>query len=229
MWCRWARWRRALKAGIPADQIVFAGVGKTELEMEASRSRPASISSTSRSFGELETLNHVAARMGVQAPVTLRINPDVDAKTHSQDLHRQGREQVRHRYRFRPPSTTPPPSRMKGIRILGLAVHIGSQLTDIAPYRAAFLKIAELAQTTLRKAGHDRWSASTWAAAIGISPIAARRPSASERVRRAGAARSSRPLGTQIEDRAGAQHRRRRRPAGLAGHQREGRGQSQDL
>jgi diaminopimelate decarboxylase len=104
---------RALKAGVPADKIVFAGVGKTELEMEAAL-EAGIYQFNVESFGELETLNDVAARIGVKAPVTLRINPDVDAKT--------------------------------------LAVHIGSQLTDIAPYRAAFLKIAELAQT-LRKAG----------------------------------------------------------------------------
>ena len=89
--------------------------------------------------------------MGVKAPVTLRINPDVDAKTHakistgkSENKFGIDIEQAAQFYSAA--------ARMKGIRIVGLAVHIGSQLTDIAPYRAAFLKIAELAQT-LRKAG----------------------------------------------------------------------------
>ena len=70
---------RALKAGIPADKIVFAGVGKTIPEMEAALK--AGIHQFNvESFGELETLSEVAARLGVVAPVTLRINPDV-AKT----------------------------------------------------------------------------------------------------------------------------------------------------
>jgi diaminopimelate decarboxylase len=141
---------RALKAGIPADKIVFAGVGKTEMEMKAALE--AGIHQFNvESFGELETLNQVASAMGVQAPVTLRINPDVDAKTHAKISTGKAEnkfgidiDQAAQYYSAA--------VRMKGIRILGLAVHIGSQLTDIAPYRAAFLKIAELA-TTLRKAG----------------------------------------------------------------------------
>jgi diaminopimelate decarboxylase len=141
---------RALKAGIPADRIVFAGVGKTELEMEAALK--AGIHQFNvESFGELETLSAVAARMGVVAPVTLRINPDVDAKTHSKISTGKAENKfgidIDHAAQFYSAA-----ARMKGIRILGLAVHIGSQLTDIAPYRAAFEKIAELART-LRKAG----------------------------------------------------------------------------
>ncbi|HEY1384052.1 MAG TPA: alanine racemase, partial [Dongiaceae bacterium] len=73
---------RALKAGIPADRIVFAGVGKTEPEMAAALK--AGIHQFNvESFGELETLNAVAAKLGKVAPVTLRINPDVDARTHA--------------------------------------------------------------------------------------------------------------------------------------------------
>ena len=141
---------RALKAGIPAEKIVFAGVGKTELEMEAALK--AGIHQFNvESFGELETLSAVAARMGVVAPVTLRINPDVDAKTHSKISTGKAENKfgidIDHAAQFYSAA-----ARMKGIRILGLAVHIGSQLTDIAPYRAAFEKIAELART-LRKAG----------------------------------------------------------------------------
>ena len=99
----------------------------------------------------VETLSDVAARMGVKAPVTLRINPDVDAKTHAKISTGKAENKfgidIDHAAQFYSAA-----ARMKGIRIVGLAVHIGSQLTDIAPYRAAFLKIAELAQT-LRKAG----------------------------------------------------------------------------
>jgi diaminopimelate decarboxylase len=141
---------RALKAGIPAGRIVFAGVGKTELEMEAALK--AGIHQFNvESFGELQTLSDVASRMGVAAPVTLRINPDVDAKTHAKISTGKAENKfgidIDHAAQLYSAA-----ARMKGIKILGLAVHIGSQLTDIAPYRAAFEKIATLAQT-LRKAG----------------------------------------------------------------------------
>jgi diaminopimelate decarboxylase len=141
---------RALKAGVPPNRIVFAGVGKTEPEMEAALE--AGIHQFNvESFGELETLSAVAARLGVTAPVTLRINPDVDARTHAKISTGKAENKfgidIDHAAQFYSAA-----ARMKGIRIVGLAVHIGSQLTDIAPYRAAFAKIAELAQT-LRKAG----------------------------------------------------------------------------
>jgi diaminopimelate decarboxylase len=141
---------RALKAGIPADRIVFAGVGKTIPEMEAALK--AGIHQFNvESFGELEILSEVAARLGVVAPVTLRINPDVDAKTHAKISTGKAENKfgidIDHAAQFYSAA-----ARMKGIKIVGLAVHIGSQLTDLAPYRTAFLKIAELAQT-LRKAG----------------------------------------------------------------------------
>jgi diaminopimelate decarboxylase len=141
---------RALKAGVPADRIVFAGVGKTRDEMQAALE--AGIHQFNvESQGELETLNEVAQAMGVKAPVTLRINPDVDAKTHAKISTGKAEnkfgidiDQAAQVYSAA--------SRMKGIEIVGLAVHIGSQLTDIAPYRAAFLKIAQLTET-LRNGG----------------------------------------------------------------------------
>ena len=141
---------RALKAGVPGDKIVFAGVGKTRDEMQAALE--AGIHQFNvESQGELETLNEVAQAMGRKAPVTLRINPDVDAKTHAKISTGKAEnkfgidiDQAAQVYSAA--------ARMKGIEILGLAVHIGSQLTDIAPYRAAFQKIAQLTQT-LRKGG----------------------------------------------------------------------------
>ncbi|HNB26197.1 MAG TPA: diaminopimelate decarboxylase [Alphaproteobacteria bacterium] len=141
---------RALKAGVPADRIVFAGVGKTRDEMRAALE--AGIHQFNvESQGELETLNEVAVAMGRKAPVTLRINPDVDAKTHAKISTGKAEnkfgidiDQAAQVYSAA--------SRMPGIEIVGLAVHIGSQLTDIAPYRAAFAKIADLTNT-LRKGG----------------------------------------------------------------------------
>jgi len=141
---------RALKAGVPAGRIVFAGVGKTRAEMRAAL-EAGIYQFNVESAGELEALNEVASALDRKAPVTLRINPDVDAKTHakistgkSENKFGIDIDQAAQVYSAA--------SRMPGIEILGLAVHIGSQLTDIAPYRAAFAKIAELT-STLRKGG----------------------------------------------------------------------------
>ena len=134
--------RRALAAGIPAERIVFAGVGKTEAEMAAGLD--AGIWQFNvESLPELETLDRVARSKSRRARVALRVNPDVDARTHKKiatgkaenkfgiDLGR-----VREIYARA--------EAMAGIEVHGLAVHIGSQLTDLAPYRAAFAKIAAL-------------------------------------------------------------------------------------
>ena len=128
---------RALKAGMPADKIVFAGVGKTAMEMEAALEagiHQFNVESLRRA-GDAERRR--GQRMGVKAPVTLRINPDVDAKTHAKISTGKAENKfgidIEQAAQFYSAA-----ARMKGIRIVGLAVHIGSQLTDIAPYRAAF-------------------------------------------------------------------------------------------
>ena len=134
--------RRALAAGIPAERIVFAGVGKTEAEMAAGID-VGIWQFNVESLPELETLDRVARSKGQRVRVALRVNPDVDARTHKKiatgkaenkfgiDLGR-----VREIYARA--------GAMAGIEVHGLAVHIGSQLTDLAPYRAAFSKIAAL-------------------------------------------------------------------------------------
>lgn len=141
---------RALKAGIPAAKIVFAGVGKTRAEMAAALE--AGIHQFNvESAGELEALNETAIALGCKAPVTLRINPDVDAKTHSKISTGKSENKfgidIDHAAQVYSAA-----SRMRGIEIVGLSVHIGSQLTDVAPYRDAFGKIAALTKT-LRNGG----------------------------------------------------------------------------
>jgi diaminopimelate decarboxylase len=134
--------RRALAAGIPAERIVFAGVGKTEAEMAAGLD--AGIWQFNvESLPELETLDRVAQSKGRRARVALRVNPDVDARTHKKIAtgkaeNKFGIELGRMREIYARAGT------MAGIEVHGLAVHIGSQLTDLAPYRAAFAKIATL-------------------------------------------------------------------------------------
>jgi diaminopimelate decarboxylase len=141
---------RALKAGIAASDIVFAGVGKTREEMAAALQ--AGIHQFNvESRGELRTLNDVALGLGKRAPTVLRINPDVDAKTHAKISTGKAENKfgidIAHA-----PEIYAEAAKLPGIEIIGLACHIGSQLLDIAPYRSAFGKLAELTRQ-LRGAG----------------------------------------------------------------------------
>ena len=143
--------RRALAAGVPPHKIVFSGVGKTRAEMAAALD--AGIAQINvESEPELEALSEVAAARGVTAPVALRVNPDVDAGTH--DKISTGRKEnkfgieAEHAVALYARAQT-----MTGIRPVGLAVHIGSQLTELAPYRETFGRVAALVRR-LRADGH---------------------------------------------------------------------------
>ncbi len=144
--------RRALAAGIPAGRIVFSGVGKTRDEIAlALRSGIRQINVESEA--ELDLVSAAAAGAGVTARVSLRINPDVDARTH--DKISTGRKQDK--FGIAIGRTLPAYARAAGLPNLapaGLAMHIGSQLLDVAPYRAAFGRLAEQVRA-LRAAGHD--------------------------------------------------------------------------
>ena len=143
--------RRALAAGIPAERIVFAGVGKSAAEMAAGLE--AGIQQFNvESLPELELLDRVAREKGKRARVALRVNPDVDARTHKKIATGKAENKfgielghVRQIYARA--------AGMAGIEPLGLAVHIGSQLLDLAPYRSAFAKIAGLV-AEIRADGH---------------------------------------------------------------------------
>ncbi len=142
---------RAERAGIPPQRIVFSGVGKTAGEME--RALTLGIYQFNvESEPELVRLDAVAARLGRRAPVALRINPDVDARTHAK-IATGGAETkfgipwVRAHAAYRLAASLP------GIEIVGIDVHIGSQLTELAPFRAAFDRVASLVGE-LRAAGH---------------------------------------------------------------------------
>ncbi|MCY3983995.1 MAG: diaminopimelate decarboxylase [Roseovarius sp.] len=143
---------RAVAAGVPAGRIVFSGVGKTREEMRVAlegRIRQFNLESEP----EMHALNEVALGLGVRAPVAIRVNPDVDAETHSKIATGRKRDKFgipisRARDVYREAASLP------GIDVVGIDVHIGSQLTDLAPYRFAYKKVAELA-ATLRSDGHD--------------------------------------------------------------------------
>ena len=134
--------RRALAAGVPAKKIVFAGVGKTEPELAYALEADI-LQFNVESLPELQALNRVATAMGRRAPVAVRINPDVDAQTHAHiSTGRSG-----HKFGIdldQVDAVFAQAKAMPGIDLQGLAVHIGSQLLDLAPYRAAFRRLAKL-------------------------------------------------------------------------------------
>src|SRR5581483_10738473 len=141
---------RALKAGIAAKDIVFAGVGKTRDEMAAALD--AGIHQFNvESHGELYALNDLAVARSKRAPVALRINPDVDALTHAKISTGKAENKfgidLAHA-----PQVYAEAAKLPGIDIMGLACHIGSQLLDVAPYRSAFGKLADLTRA-LRATG----------------------------------------------------------------------------
>jgi diaminopimelate decarboxylase len=143
---------RAIAAGVPGKRIVFSGVGKTADEMRmalAGGVRQFNVESEP----ELLALSAVAESMGKVAPITIRVNPDVDAKTHAKiatgkSENKFGIPISKARAAYAQAAELP------GIEVVGIDVHIGSQLTELAPYEAAFNKVAELTEA-LRVDGHN--------------------------------------------------------------------------
>jgi diaminopimelate decarboxylase len=143
--------RQAIAAGIPADKIVFAGVGKQPGEMAYALGQGV-FQFNVESEPELDMLSQVASGLGLVAPVTIRINPDVDAETHAKISTGHGETKFgiplsKARAVFKYAATLP------GVRPLGVHVHIGSQLTSTGPFRSAFEKVVELVRA-LRADGH---------------------------------------------------------------------------
>ncbi|WP_300009464.1 diaminopimelate decarboxylase [uncultured Roseobacter sp.] len=144
-------YRRAKAAGVPGDRIVFSGVGKTAAEIRLA------LEGGIRQFNvesepEIEVLNATALAMGTVAPITIRVNPDVDAKTHAKiatgkSENKFGIPISRAREVYALAASLP------GLEVIGIDVHIGSQLTDLAPFELAYQKVAELTEV-LRADGH---------------------------------------------------------------------------
>lgn len=136
---------RVLMAGGDPGKVVFSGVGKTEAEM--ARALEVGIHCFNvESLAELEKLNRVAQRMGIVAPVSLRVNPDVDAQTHpyiSTGLkdNKFGVDILE------APEIYARASAMPGINIQGVDCHIGSQLTKLTPFQDALERILQLVDT----------------------------------------------------------------------------------
>ena len=144
--------KRALLAGIPAQRIVFSGVAKTAEEMAHALDQGI-FQFNVESEPELESLNEVALAKGLSAPIAFRVNPDIDAGTHEKittgkAVNKFGIPRVRAEEVYRHAA------RLPGIRVQGIAMHIGSQLTDLEPFRKAFTCLAELTHS-LRSEGHE--------------------------------------------------------------------------
>jgi diaminopimelate decarboxylase len=143
---------RALKAGIPASKIVFAGVGKSRIEIAAAIN--AGIKQFNiESEAELEAINDVAAGLGKIAPVSVRVNPDVDAKTHAKISTGKSENKFGIPWK-RTPDVYARIAELSNVEGVGVDLHIGSQLTELEPFRAAFKKVAGLVED-LRTKGHD--------------------------------------------------------------------------
>ena len=144
-------YHRARAAGVPGDRIVFSGVGKTRAEMRAA------LDGGIRQFNvesepELDALSEVAAAMGATAPIALRVNPDVDARTHEKIS--TGRKEDKFGVPLaRARDIYARAAALPGLRVVGIDMHIGSQLTDLAPFEAAYNRMADLTRT-LRADGH---------------------------------------------------------------------------
>ncbi|MEL7163999.1 MAG: diaminopimelate decarboxylase [Pseudomonadota bacterium] len=143
---------RAVAAGVPGEKIVFAGVGKTREEIHMALTggiRQFNVESEN----EMVAVNAVAASLGLRAPITIRVNPDVDAKTHAKiatgkSENKFGIPISRAREVYQMAADLP------HLEVIGIDVHIGSQLTDLAPFELAYRKVAELTEV-LRADGHD--------------------------------------------------------------------------
>ena len=143
--------RRALAAGIAAEKIVFSGVGKTADEMVLGL-RAGIGQFNLESFEEADMLSEVATALGLVAKVAFRINPDVDAGTHSKISTGRADDKFGIPY-DRALAAYARAAALPGLDPLGVAVHIGSQLTDLAPSRAAFERVGTLI-ASLRENGH---------------------------------------------------------------------------
>ena len=143
--------KRALAAGIPPAKILFSGVGKTEAELRAALAADI-LCINVESEPELELLSRLAKEQGRTGRISIRVNPDVDSGSHAKistgkSENKFGIPLGRARAVYQRAAKLP------GIRVTGVDMHIGSQITDLVPLEAAFRLLAEFVQT-LRSDGH---------------------------------------------------------------------------
>jgi diaminopimelate decarboxylase len=144
--------RRARAAGVPGSRITFSGVGKTDREISLALDENI-LCFNVESEPELLNISRIASEKGCSASIAVRVNPDVDARTHKKistgkSENKFGIPLMRARDVYREAASLP------GIKVTGVDMHIGSQITDLAPFDDAFSLLAELVGQ-LRDDGHD--------------------------------------------------------------------------
>ncbi|MBC6407748.1 MAG: diaminopimelate decarboxylase [Rhodobacteraceae bacterium] len=143
---------RAIAAGVPPDRIVFSGVGKTPAEIHTALAGGIGQFNV-ESEPELQIIDQTAQALGTVAPIAIRVNPDVDAGTHAKITTGKADN------KFGIPLDQAPAlyahaARLLGVRVMGIDMHIGSQITQLDPYRRAYGKLAVLTRR-LRAEGHS--------------------------------------------------------------------------
>src|SRR5437588_4084236 len=143
--------KRALAAGVPAEKIMFSGVGKTAAELAAAVDAGI-LCINVESEAELDALSAIATSKGRTACVSIRVNPDVDAKTHAKIA--TGKSENKFGIPIsRAREVYAHAAKLKGLRVAGVDMHIGSQITDLQPFEDAFALLSEFVRT-LRADGH---------------------------------------------------------------------------
>jgi len=143
--------KRARTAGIPADKIMFSGIGKTEAELALAVDEGI-LCVNVESEPELELLSSIAASKGRTANVSVRVNPDIDAKTH----HKIATGKAENKFGIpisRAREVYTHAGKLKGLKVAGVDMHIGSQITELDPFGNAFALLAEFVRA-LRTDGH---------------------------------------------------------------------------
>ena len=135
---------RALAAGVRPDRIVYSGVGKTVEEMEAAL-KAGILMFNLESVDELQVLDQAAGRLGVKAPVSFRVNPDVDAVTHPKITTGLAKNKfgLDMETAFR---QYPMAAKLHNVEIKGISCHIGSQITDTRPFADSLKRVARLVE-----------------------------------------------------------------------------------
>lgn len=144
--------QRALAAGIPADKIIFSGVGKTAEDIDAALAAGV-VHINVEAEGEIALIAQIAKKRRVTAQIAVRVNPNVDAKTHAKIT--TGKKENKFGIDIdEVPALFARARKHSHVQMNGVAVHIGSQLTSLAPFKRAYQRLATLI-VALRKKGHD--------------------------------------------------------------------------
>src|SRR4051812_43571814 len=144
--------KRALAAGVPPEKIMFSGIGKTAAELAAALDAGI-LCINVESEPELELLSQIATAQGRTACVSLRVNPDVDARTHAKIA--TGKSENKFGIPIsRARAVYARAARLAGVRVVGVDMHIGSQITDLQPFEDAFALLSEFVRV-LRADGHQ--------------------------------------------------------------------------